>query len=179
MGQRPGASSAITFAVLTSLGAGAARANEEPVVLETVTVTAQRFSQNLQEVPIAVTAIGADQLESLGVAELKDVTTRVPNLVLASSSSTPSSVRAFMRGGGNNDSITATTEQAVGFYVDDIYQARGAGLNLELGNIERIEVLRGPQGTLYGRNTIGGAGKVGTRRPRGHSRVEAGASRGM
>ena len=178
MGQRPGATRAITLAVLTSLGATAARASDDPETLDTVTVTAQRFSQNLQEVPIAVTAIGAEQLELLGVAELKDVTTRVPNLVLASSSSTPSSVRAFMRGGGNNDSITATTEQAVGFYVDDVYQARGAGLNLELGNIERIEVLRGPQGTLYGRNTMVGAIKVVTRRPRGDHRLEADATIG-
>ncbi len=74
MGQRPGATRAITLAVLTSLGATAARASDDPETLDTVTVTAQRFSQNLQEVPIAVTAIGAEQLELLGVAELKDVT---------------------------------------------------------------------------------------------------------
>lgn len=143
-----------------------------------IIVTAQRREQNLQDVPIAVTTVSANQLSAQGVAELKDITATVPNLVLAAGSSSPSAVRAFMRGAGSNDSLTATTEQAVGFYIDDIYQARGGGLNLELPDIERIEILRGPQGTLYGRNTMVGALKVVTYRPGSTVRIEADATYG-
>lgn len=143
-----------------------------------IIVTAQRKEQNLQNVPVAVTAFGSAQLDNMGVVELKDITATVPNLVLAAGSSSPSAVRAFMRGAGSNDSLTITTEQAVGFYVDDIYQARGGGLNLELPDIERIEVLRGPQGTLYGRNTMVGALKIVTFRPDGDYRMDADISIG-
>lgn len=165
-----------TSAALIPLSPAAAQSSpgefRAPHGIDEIIVTAQRREQNQQDVPIAITTFGSGQLSSQGVAELKDISATVPNLILAAGSSSPSAVRAFMRGAGSNDSLTATTEQAVGFYIDDIYQARGGGLNLELPDIERIEVLRGPQGTLYGRNTMVGALKVITYRPNGQQRLE-------
>jgi len=140
-----------------SVSAPMAWSSQVEDTLPEVTVSAQRFEQNLQDVPVTVTALDSAALDVFGVVELKDISQRVPNLVLSSGSSQPTSVRAFMRGAGSNDSVTATAEQAIGFYVDDVYQARGAGLNLDFPDLDRIEVLRGPQGTLYGRNTMVGA----------------------
>ena len=168
---------AMCAAVLPAMPEIAQAASAEQDINEII-VTAQRREQNLQDVPVAVTAFGAAQLGKMGVTELKDITATVPNLVMAAGSSSPSAVRAFMRGAGSNDSLTVTTEQAVGFYIDDIYQARGGGLNLELADIERIEVLRGPQGTLYGRNTMVGALKVVTFRPNGDYRLDGDVSIG-
>lgn len=137
--------------------------------LEEIVVTAQRRAQNLQQAPVAVTAFTASELERAQVNAMIDLSSRAPNLFISNASASPATVRTFLRGAGQNDNTIPTAEQSVAFYVDDIYQARGNALNTEFFDIERIEVLRGPQGTLYGRNTAVGAIKVVTAVPDGET----------
>ena len=132
-------------------------------VLEEVTVTAQRRSQNIQDVPIAVTAISAEALEARGLADISELSQSVPSLTLEPSRATNTTLTAFIRGVGQQDPL-AGFEQGVALYIDDVYLARPQGALLDIYDVERIEVLRGPQGTLYGRNAVGGAVKYVTRR---------------
>ena len=132
-------------------------------VLEEVTVTAQRRSQNIQDVPIAVTAISSEALEARGLADISELSQSVPSLTLEPSRATNTTLTAFIRGVGQQDPL-AGFEQGVALYIDDVYLARPQGALLDIYDVERIEVLRGPQGTLYGRNAVGGAVKYVTRR---------------
>ena len=129
-----------------------------------ITVTAQRREQNAQEVPIAVTALSADRLDEDAARNLDRIGADVPNLYLARNFGTSSGALVFLRGVGEGDSIF-TNDPPVGIYVDDVILPRATGALLDLIDVERIEVLRGPQGTLYGRNTSGGAIKLVTKRP--------------
>jgi iron complex outermembrane receptor protein len=127
--------------------------------IEEIIVTAQRREESLQETPIAVTAFNADDLTERLTTTLADVGNFVPNLDFstATQSSRSSFVSAvFIRGIGQTDFIV-TTDPGVGIYVDGVYYGRTTGGVVDLLDIERIEVLRGPQGTLFGKNTIGGA----------------------
>lgn len=141
-----------------------AKANEsaEPGDQDIV-VTARRRNEVLQDVPIAVTAFTGAQLEREGALDLTDVGDTVPNVTLEVSRATNSTLTAFIRGIGQQDPV-AGFEQGVGLYLDDVYLNRPQGAVLDIYDVERIEVLRGPQGTLYGRNTIGGAIKYVTKR---------------
>jgi iron complex outermembrane receptor protein len=141
-----------------------AKANEsaEPGDQDIV-VTARRRNEVLQDVPIAVTAFTGAQLEREGALDLTDVGDTVPNVTLEVSRATNSTLTAFIRGIGQQDPV-AGFEQGVGLYLDDVYLNRPQGAVLDNYDVERIEVLRGPQGTLYGRNTIGGAIKYVTKR---------------
>jgi iron complex outermembrane receptor protein len=134
----------------------------EPVI-EEVTVTARRREESLQDVPIAVTAFSGEQLEAIGAEDLTYLSQETPNVTLENSRATNSTLTAFIRGVGQQDPV-AGFEQGVGIYLDDVYLNRPQGAILDVYDVERIEVLRGPQGTLYGRNTIGGAVKYVTRR---------------
>lgn len=128
-----------------------------------IVVTARRRNEVLQDVPIAVTAYSAEQLDRQGALDLTDVSDTTPNVNLETSRGTNSTLTAFIRGVGQQDPV-AGFEQGVGLYLDDVYLNRPQGALLDIYDVERIEVLRGPQGTLYGRNTIGGAIKYVTRR---------------
>ena len=132
--------------------------------LEEITVTAQRRESSLQEVPAAVTAISAETLVERQISNVRDLYSIVPNLDIATNTGTASAARIFLRGIGEDESRGAV-DQAVGIYVDDIYIGRSVGSLMDLLDLERIEVLRGPQGTLYGRNSNGGAIKLVSRKP--------------
>ena len=127
-----------------------------------VVVTAQRREQNLIDVPLSVSAFDGDLLAELGVADITEVAKISPNVTLEVSRGTNSTLTAFIRGVGQQDPV-AGFEAGVGIYVDDVYLNRPQSAVLDVFDVERIEVLRGPQGTLYGRNTIGGAVKYVTR----------------
>jgi iron complex outermembrane recepter protein len=128
-----------------------------------IVVTARRRSEVLQDVPIAVTAYSGEQLERQGAIDITDVSDTTPNVNLETSRGTNTTLTAFIRGVGQQDPV-AGFEQGVGLYLDDVYLNRPQGALLDIYDVERIEILRGPQGTLYGRNTIGGAVKYVTRR---------------
>jgi iron complex outermembrane receptor protein len=132
-------------------------------VLEEVVVTAQRREQSLLEVPLAVTALGGEELEQLGALDLIYLSQVTPNATIEIARGTNNALAAYIRGVGQQDHI-AGFESGVGLYVDDVYFARPQLAVLQVYDVERIEVLRGPQGTLYGRNTVGGAIRYVTRR---------------
>lgn len=158
---------ALTLAALSSVASGGVSAQETAPVLEEITVTAQRIEQNIQSIPVAVTAVTADYLEKFGLRNVTSLESAAPNISFASSTGGSSSqVSAFVRGVGEFDFLL-TTDPAVGVYVDGVFLARTFGANLELADVERVEILRGPQGTLFGKNTIGGAISLTTKRPTG------------
>ncbi|MEM9530242.1 MAG: TonB-dependent receptor [Pseudomonadota bacterium] len=132
-------------------------------VIEEVAVTARRRSESLLDVPIAVTAYSGDQLEKIGALDITQIGQTTPNLTLEVSRGTNTTLTAFIRGVGQQDPVPGF-EAGVGIYIDDVYLNRPQAAVLDIFDVERIEVLRGPQGTLYGRNTIGGAIKYVTRR---------------
>ena len=132
-----------------------------------IVVTAQRREQRLQTVPIAVTAIGGDSLTTRGGSSLADVSNLAPNLVFkptAAFSGASNAATVFIRGLGQTN-FEITTDPGVGTYLDGVYISRAVGGVLDSLYIQRVEVLRGPQGTLFGRNTIGGAVSVTSKRP--------------
>ena len=127
-----------------------------------IIVTARRREETLVSVPIAVSAFSGDRLESQGAIDITDLANLTPNTTLEASRGTNSTLTAFIRGVGQQDPVSGF-EQGVGIYLDDVYLNRPQGAILDIYDVERIEVLRGPQGTLYGRNTIGGAVKYVTK----------------
>jgi iron complex outermembrane receptor protein len=154
------------------VGAPAAAPAEENV--SKVVVTARRREETLQDVPVSVTAFSADQLSKQAVPDVTALALALPNTTLKASRATNSTLTAFIRGVGQADPL-AGFESGVGIYIDDIYLARPQAAVADIYDVERIEVLRGPQGTLYGRNTIGGAVKYVTRKlgPQPDLRVRA------
>lgn len=135
--------------------------------LEEVVVTAQKVSQNVQDVPIAVTAFNAASLEAKGIDDVSKMSDYAPNVTL--DASTPFSgsdqvLAAFIRGIGQND-FAFNQDPGVGVYIDGVFLARSVGSNTNMLDVERVEILKGPQGTLFGRNTIGGAISIVTREP--------------
>ena len=138
---------------------------DEDSLFEEITVTATKRTQSIYEVPVAMSAFSAATIEKQGITDLIDVGKFVPNLnVTGFSAGHTSSSNPFIRGIGLQDHLI-TTDPGVGVYVDGVYLGRQVGQNWSLTNIERIEVLRGPQGTLYGRNSIGGAINIITKAP--------------
>jgi iron complex outermembrane recepter protein len=137
---------------------------EERSGIADIVVTAQRRSESVQDVPIAITAFSAEQLEEQGISNTLELTQYVPNLFAMNNTGLGSANGYYLRGLGNTESI-ATFDPAVGTYVDDIYLSRQNANNLSFFDVERVEVLRGPQGTLFGRNTTGGAISVIMRDP--------------
>lgn len=135
----------------------AATASDQQIV-----VTARRRNEILLNVPIAVTAYSGEQLDREGALTITDVADTTPNVTLEVSRGTNSTLTPFIRGIGQQDPV-AGFEQGVGLYLDDVYFNRPQAAVLDIYDVERIEVLRGPQGTLYGRNTVGGAIKYVTR----------------
>jgi iron complex outermembrane receptor protein len=131
--------------------------------VEEITVTARRREESLKDVPIAVSAYTGEALDMRGATDITELQKDTPNLTLQVARGSNSTLIAFIRGVGQQDPLWGF-DPGVGLYVDDVYIARPQGAVLDIFDVERIEVLRGPQGTLYGRNTIGGAVKYVTRR---------------
>ncbi len=130
---------------------------EEGVII----VTARRREERLIDVPLSITALSGESLEQQGIQDLTQIGQQVPNITLEVSRGTNTTLTAFIRGVGQQDPV-AGFEAGVGLYVDDVYLNRPQAAVIDIYDVERIEVLRGPQGTLYGRNTIGGAIKYVT-----------------
>jgi len=128
-----------------------------------IVVTARRREESLQDVPVAITAFSGAELERSGAVDITDIAQVTPNTTLEPSRGTNSTLTAFIRGVGQQDPV-AGFEAGVGIYLDDVYLNRPQAAVLDIYDVERVEVLRGPQGTLYGRNTIGGAIKYVTKR---------------
>ncbi|WP_380875724.1 TonB-dependent receptor [Sphingomonas sp. DBB INV C78] len=148
----------------TDSAAPATSAEETSGGIEDIVVTAQRRSESLQNVPIAVSAFTADQLRNQGVSNTLELGRFVPNLVSMNNTGIGTANAFYLRGLGNTETIP-TFDPPVGTYVDDIYLSRQNANNINLFDVERVEVLRGPQGTLFGRNTTGGAVNVILKEP--------------
>lgn len=157
----------LSVAVMAALAAPLAHAQDEAsekdaapsstaASMSQVTVTARKREETLQDVPIAVTAFTAESLDRLNVKDLGDLGAFVPNLTIYAARGSSSTVTAYIRGIGQSDPLWGV-DPGVGIYLDDVYIARPQGALLDVFDVERIEVLRGPQGSLYGKNTIGGA----------------------
>jgi iron complex outermembrane receptor protein len=131
--------------------------------LDEVVVTARRRDEALKDVPISVSALGAERLEQTGVADITALQQQTPNATVQVARGSNSTLISFIRGIGQQDPLWGF-EPGVGLYVDDVYIARPQGSVLDVYDVSRIEVLRGPQGSLYGRNTVGGAVKYVTSR---------------
>jgi len=137
--------------------------------LSEIVVTAQRRSTNLQQTPISITALTSEALRERSANDVSGVTDSTPNVQLVTSSQASGGsnfAQLFIRGVGQTD-FYITKDPAVGLYVDGVYLARAPGALLQLLDVERVEVLRGPQGTLFGKNTAGGALSIITKRPEG------------
>ncbi|HVI30642.1 TonB-dependent receptor [Phenylobacterium sp.] len=134
---------------------------DEVGVVEELVVTARRREETLKDVPVAVTAVTAERLEQTGAVDITTLQQTTPNLTVQVARGSNSTLISFIRGVGQQDPLWGF-EPGVGLYIDDVYVARPQAAVLDIFDIERMEVLRGPQGTLYGRNTIGGAIKYVT-----------------
>lgn len=151
----------LTASALPLLAPGPAAA-AEPNQIEEVVVTAQKRAERLIDVPSSVAAVGEQAMKQLGVQQLSQLSDHVPNLIIGSSTSLGSSVN--IRGVGA-DSRNIGFDTRVGVYVDGVYMGQSPALNQELADLERVEVLRGPQGALFGKNTVAGAVNLITRKP--------------
>ena len=151
-----------------------ATARDETGGLETIVVTARRREENLQDTPLSITAFSAERLETMNVQEVSRIANFTPGLEIVPSGTTQG-VGVSIRGIATYDPIL-TNEPSVGLYVDGIYVNALSYGQFDTLDLERVEVLRGPQGTLFGRNTTGGAINIVTRRPGKTFGVEARAS---
>ena len=154
----------VAVAIASGAGAYTAPVLAQNVLMEDIVVSAQRREEQVQQVPIAITALNAEQLERLQVQETLDLTKLVPNLIGHNNTGLGTANTYSLRALNNTESI-ATFDPPVGSYVDDIYVTRQNGNNFTLFDVDRVEVLRGPQGTLFGRNTTGGAVRVILKKP--------------
>lgn len=155
---------AAIIAVSSAVGMNSTVAwSQQSATLEEVVVTAQKREQSLQKVPVSITAFSGLELESKGITSTIDLEKSVPNAQFRASRATNSTLTAYIRGVGQQDPLWGF-EPGVGVYIDDVYYARPQAAVFDIFDIERIEVLRGPQGTLYGKNTVGGAIKYITKR---------------
>ena len=128
----------------------------QAVMLEEVLVTARKRTESLQETPVAVTALDADALREAGVRNLADLNQIAPNIDVAVANGTAPLASIYIRGVGQRNT-GANIDSGVGIYIDDMYVGRPDGALLDLNDVQSVQVLRGPQGTLFGKNTTGGA----------------------
>jgi len=152
--------------------------DREATTLDAVTVTARKREETIQDVPVAVTAFTPELLDKLNIEDLGDLDAQVPNLTIYAARGSSSTVTAYIRGVGQADPLWGV-DPGVGIYLDDVYIARPQGALLDVFDVGRVEVLRGPQGTLYGKNTIGGAIKYISRglptEPEGFAAITVGS----
>ena len=135
--------------------------------LEEVVVTAQKREETLQTVPLAISALTGEQLTNRGITSFEGVALASPSVTFVNYASSTNTLTLYMRAQGIADPGQVTNDGSVGFYEDGFYIARPQAITFDLADVERVEVLRGPQGTLYGRNTIGGAVNLISKRPTG------------
>jgi iron complex outermembrane recepter protein len=160
--------STVAMAVMAALGVSPVMAAESNGELEEVVVTAQFRAQNLQDTPIAITAVTGDMLEQRSQNSIFQVAAQAPNVSLSpQGQGNGSGMIAFIRGVGQTD-FNFALEPGVGLYIDDVYYSTLTGSLVDLTDLERVEISRGPQGTLAGRNSIGGAVKMYSRKPTGN-----------
>jgi len=148
--------------------------------LEEIIVTARKREEPLQKTPVSITAFTVEQLERPGMDKLTDVARFAPNVVFDQGTGNTGGAfnsQVFIRGVGQVDFLFST-DPGVGIYVDEVYLPRVVGSILDVTDIERIEILRGPQGTLFGKNTIGGALNITSQRPSGEFDATAEATFG-
>ena len=149
---------------VTDLDGEGAQEQQEQQGINTIVVTATKRATDLQDVPISVSAIGSDELTARGINETSDLMGSLPNLQVTSAYSS-TQPNFSLRGIGVANEFSASTASPIGVYVDEVYQSFRASHGQQLYDLERVEVLRGPQGTLFGRNTTGGAINFITRKP--------------
>ena len=150
-------------------GAEAESAGDDTFTIEEVIVTARKRSESIQETPIAITALSTTQLEQRSLTNLVEIGAYIPNVVMNSSPSSSgggNNAQIYIRGIGQSDFLF-TTDPGIGIYVDGVFHPRTLGGVMDLLDLERVEVLRGPQGTLFGKNTIGGAISLTSQKPQG------------
>jgi len=155
--------------VVTSFLSGPVQAQEQrrtatSAMLEEVVVTARKRDENMQDVPLSVTAYGSDQLDALKVRDLESLSVGIPNVALDGAGTVKGYANFSIRGLGLNSSILSI-DPTVGLFIDQVYIGVAGGTVFDLFDLESIEVLRGPQGILFGRNVTGGAVLVNTRKP--------------
>jgi iron complex outermembrane receptor protein len=137
---------------------------DEPGPIENIMVTARRVEEPMQKVPVAITAMSFKDIENQHITNVQQLALATPNLWMEKNTSSSSGSRAAIRGIGEDESMF-TSDTPVGIYIDDVYIPRQTGAQFDLYEVERLEVLRGPQGTLYGRNTSAGAIKLVSKQP--------------
>jgi len=163
---------ALTASLVAMAPFGAAHAQDDGrgaigALTEEITVTARKREESLDRTPISISAFTGEGLQARGVIRLDSIADFTPNLTLQNNSGfggASNVAAAYIRGIGQDD-FTAVSEPGVGIYIDGVYLGRTVGSLLDIVDLERVEVLRGPQGTLFGRNTIGGAISVTTKKP--------------
>lgn len=154
----------VMLSAVVAAGSTGSNALAQDPALEEVMVTAQKREESLQDTPIAITAFGTKALEEYSITELTDLKGYVPSFSIAPFAATKAAPIIFIRGMGNID-VQTTKDGAVGTYLDGVVMSRASGLAADVADLERIEILRGPQGTLYGRNTTAGAINYITAKP--------------
>jgi iron complex outermembrane receptor protein len=160
----------LVFLVLSTLAPQVVMAQEgdatsaSSALLEEVTVTARKREESAQEVPISITAYGDDQLEALKIRDLGNLAVAMPNVAMDDIGTFRTTANFSIRGLGINSSIPSI-DPTVGIFVDGVYMGQNGGMVIDMFDIDSIEVLRGPQGTLFGRNVTGGAVLINTKRP--------------
>ena len=164
---------AVLAAVMAWLPYERAAAEEEAHLLDEVIVTAQKREQSLQDAPIAISVMNDEQLELQRIGDMKALETgAIPYLHIVPNGNTPSNLIVAIRGNAPGDATEVTRDTAAAIYLDGVYLPRSHGLGMDLVDLERIEVLRGPQGTLFGRNSIGGAVSLVSKKPTGEFRFK-------
>jgi iron complex outermembrane recepter protein len=154
---------AVTIALLDLIAVQPALAQ----VVEEVVVTAQKREENLQTTPLSISAMSGDSMEKLGITDFSGVVKASPALAFSPYPSSSNTLILYIRGQGVSDPMQITADGSVGLYSDGFYIARPQSSTFDLADVERVEVLRGPQGTLYGRNTTGGAVNLISKKPTG------------
>ncbi|HEY8507506.1 MAG TPA: TonB-dependent receptor plug domain-containing protein, partial [Steroidobacteraceae bacterium] len=163
--------SASTLAAASVFASVAAAQDQEAggtdEVLSEVVVTAQMREQSVQDIPLSITAVTGDMLEARSQNNLREISAQAPNVLLQQNpAGSGNSMRAFIRGVGQSDQ-SPSVEPGVGIYIDDIYFGTVTASAFDLVDVDRVEILRGPQGTLSGMNSQGGSIKVYSRKPTG------------
>lgn len=158
---------ALPLILASAVHAQSTTGNTARGVIEEVYVTAQKRSENIQQTPIAISAYGAEDLSNLGITDIPSLVSQTPSIYGAPYPTSNSVLTLYMRGQGNNDPMQITKDGSIGIYENGIYNSRPQTVIFDLADVERVEVLRGPQGTLYGRNTTGGAMNIVSKAPSG------------
>ena len=154
--------------VMICLGSFSFQSYAQEGALEEIVVTAQKRSESMQDVPISIQVFSADEIERLNIRNTIDLVRNVPNMIGINNVGLPQAASYFLRGVGQDESISSL-DPAVGTFVDGVYISRQIANNARLYDVDSVEVLRGPQGTLYGRNTSGGAIRIITQKPHDHN----------